>query len=111
MIAAARKQPNLLAPEILRLTTRTVKGKKGKAAQADDGAGNPRQPTMSRRRRVIAFEASRSGLPPIATVTRISRPQMYERRRACWLDFRRARKYDAPQPAYGLRLELVAPAR
>jgi hypothetical protein len=36
---------------------------------------------------------------------------MYERRRACWLDFRRARKYDAPQPAYGLRLELIAPAR
>jgi CRISPR-associated protein Csb1 len=40
LITAARKEPNLLSPEILRLTTKTVKGKKGKAAPNDDAAGD-----------------------------------------------------------------------
>jgi CRISPR-associated protein Csb1 len=40
LIAAARSEPGMLAPEIVRLTTKTVKGKKGKAAQADDAGDN-----------------------------------------------------------------------
>jgi CRISPR-associated protein Csb1 len=40
LIAASRKEPGLLAPEVLRLTTKTVKGKKGKATPTDVAAGD-----------------------------------------------------------------------
>lgn len=50
----------------------------------------------------LSLECRRRGLPRPLEARRVESP-ICTRRRARWLDFRRARKDDAPQPAYGLR--------
>jgi CRISPR-associated protein Csb2 len=56
----------------------------------------------------ITLEAARRKLPLVTGIVRTA-PPVYTRRRARWLDFQRSRKDDAPQPAYGLRLEFSEP--
>lgn len=50
----------------------------------------------------LAIECSEHGLPKPVTVRRVQ--PSGSGRRVRWLDFRRARKSDAPQPAYGLEV-------
>lgn len=56
----------------------------------------------------VRLECARRGLPEVVRVERVAAPSTGNRRLR-WLDFRRARKDHAPQPAYGLRLELASP--
>jgi CRISPR-associated protein Csb2 len=56
----------------------------------------------------IAIECERRGLPRPISVARVESPTS-SRRRVRWLDFRRARKNDAPRVAYGVRLEFANP--
>jgi CRISPR-associated protein Csb2 len=58
--------------------------------------------------RQLALECQRRGLPPLVEVQRIPPPPSTHRR-ARWLDFRRARKNDSPQAAYGLRATFAEP--
>lgn len=58
--------------------------------------------------RQLAAECELRGLPAIVAVSRLPAPESYHRR-ARWLDFRRARKNDAPQPAYGMRITFTEP--
>ncbi len=55
-------------------------------------------------------EAEQRGLPRVIEVHRTA-PGTTMRRRVRWLDFRRARKDDGPQPAFGLRVEFAEPVR
>lgn len=59
-------------------------------------------------RHQFAKEAEQRGLPRVAGVCLVPPPLTW-RRRARWLDFRRARKDDGPQPAFGLRVEFAEP--
>jgi CRISPR-associated protein Csb2 len=60
----------------------------------------------------VILECERYRLPQPRNVERVP-PPAFKQRRARWLDFRRARRDDSPQPAYGLRLtfteEVLAP--
>jgi CRISPR-associated protein Csb2 len=56
----------------------------------------------------VALECERRDLPTPIHVEMIAAPSL-SRRRARWLDFRRARKDDAPRLAFGLRLTFAEP--
>jgi CRISPR-associated protein Csb2 len=56
----------------------------------------------------IAGECEQRGLPPVLGVRRVSLANA-TRRRARWLDFKRSRKDDSPQPAYRLQLTFSEP--
>lgn len=58
----------------------------------------------------FALECRERGLPPPVSVKRVP-PPTTTLRRARWLDFKRARKNDAPQPAYGLEACFSEPVR
>lgn len=58
--------------------------------------------------RQVAKECERRGLRRPLRVDRVPKPTM-TRRCFRWLDFRRTRKGDAPQPAYGLRVAFSEP--
>lgn len=53
--------------------------------------------------RQVSLECERRGLPLPINVQR-AQPQAATHRQARWLDFKRARRNDDPQPAYGLRV-------
>lgn len=56
----------------------------------------------------VLRECEQRGLPRPISVRRILPPKS-RLRTARWLDFRRKRKSDSPQPAYGVRIEFEAP--
>lgn len=56
----------------------------------------------------VKTECDRRGLPRPIDVRPISGP-LSSQRRSRWLDFRRSRKGDAPQPAFGLKLVFATP--
>lgn len=56
----------------------------------------------------FAIECREHGLPSPVSVKRVPPPPS-SRRTARWLDFKRARKDDAPQPAYGLEVTFAEP--
>lgn len=58
--------------------------------------------------RQLRLEAERRGLPAIVHIERVARP-IASRRSMRWLDFRRARKSDAPRPAFGLKITFAEP--
>jgi CRISPR-associated protein Csb2 len=58
----------------------------------------------------VTLECERRGLPRPVRVDRVENPSS-GRRRVRWLDFRRARKDDAPRPAYGLKVEFAEAVR
>lgn len=60
--------------------------------------------------RQVALECGRRGLPDPIAVAFLDRP-ISNGRTSRWLDFRRARKDDAPRMAYGLRLTFAEPVR
>lgn len=57
--------------------------------------------------RQVTQECVSRGLPAPSHIARLERPTT--KRRVRWLDFRRARKGGAPQPAFGLRLTFSVP--
>jgi len=56
----------------------------------------------------VALECKRRHLPEPIRVQRLPALETTHRK-ARWLDFRRARKQDSPQPAYGLRVTFAEP--
>jgi CRISPR-associated protein Csb2 len=60
--------------------------------------------------RQLGIECERRGIARPLTVERVQAPRVTHRSYR-WLDFRRARKNDAPQPAYGLRAVFSVPVR
>lgn len=56
----------------------------------------------------IVLECEQRGLPRPVAIER-AEPPANARRRVRWLDFRRGRKDDGSQPAFGLRLKFSAP--
>jgi CRISPR-associated protein Csb2 len=58
--------------------------------------------------RQVIMECEQRGLPRPIRVVRVNAPPL-ARRRTRWLDFRRARKADSPQPAFGLELHFAEP--
>jgi len=58
----------------------------------------------------LRIECERRGVARPLTVERVQAPRVTHRSYR-WLDFRRARKNDAPQPAYGLRAVFSIPVR
>lgn len=56
----------------------------------------------------VALECEWRSLPTPTKVERIGHPEVQGRTRR-WLDFRRSRKDDSPQPAYGLRVTFREP--
>lgn len=60
--------------------------------------------------RQVIKECEDRGLPRVVHLERVA-PPVAKERRFRWLDFRRARKSDSPQPAYGLRLTFAEDVR
>jgi CRISPR-associated protein Csb2 len=58
--------------------------------------------------RQVAIECEQRGLPRPVAVARLDAPRSTQRK-ARWLDFRRSRKDDSPQPAFGLTLRFAEP--
>ncbi|MEW6434203.1 MAG: type I-U CRISPR-associated protein Csb2 [Myxococcota bacterium] len=58
--------------------------------------------------RQVTQECEQRGLPRPIAIERLAPPET-KARRFRWLDFRRARKSDAPQPAFGLRIRFGEP--
>lgn len=58
--------------------------------------------------RQFSLECQQRGLPAPLSAKRVP-PGAASHRRARWLDYRRARKADAPQPAYGLEVTFAEP--
>lgn len=56
--------------------------------------------------RQVSIECEQRGLPRPVTVARLETPRMSQRK-ARWLDFRRSRKDESPQPAFGLTLRFA----
>lgn len=56
----------------------------------------------------VVLECEQRGLPKPTAVARLEVPRMSQRR-ARWLDFKRSRKDDSPQPAFGLTLRFAEP--
>jgi CRISPR-associated protein Csb2 len=56
----------------------------------------------------VAIECEQRGLPRPMAISRLEAP-LSAQRRARWLDFRRSRKNDSPQPAFGLTLRFAEP--
>lgn len=56
----------------------------------------------------VSHDCEQRGLPRPIAIERFDPPETTSRR-ARWLDFRRARKNHAPQPAFGLRLKFAEP--
>jgi CRISPR-associated protein Csb2 len=58
--------------------------------------------------RQVVLECEQRGMPKPVAAARLDRPRMSQRR-ARWLDFRRSRKDDSPQAAFGLTLRFAEP--